>query len=183
MTKVRHHIVKDEIQVQMSLRKVNRLAGGDVKISSHFVDSQCAVYTTRIVRFHRSDASFRHFHIQVLVCLVHDLSHRVIFLGEISIEMLHVLKVSLLLRTKFPPNIFLFDHTERECVLIRTIENVSSDVFARHLHRHVDVELQLCLNVGIGNEAELQRGGKIEVDFLVDHKHDKEARDERDCAA
>lgn len=138
----------------MSLGKVKTFASCDVKVTGNFVHRQRSVNSTSIVRLDRSETSLRHFGVKMFVSFVHDFSDRVILFGEIAVEVIHVVKVLPLLGTKIPPDIFLLYDTECKSVLIRAVEDVGSNILARHFHSHIEIELKLALNIHIRHKFE-----------------------------
>jgi hypothetical protein len=63
MREIGFHVVKQDIEVQMTLRKVKRLALRDMKVARDLVKLEAAVNSTRIIRLDRLYAPLRHLHI------------------------------------------------------------------------------------------------------------------------
>lgn len=52
-----------------------------------------------------------------------------VFLTQVTIQVLHVLKIGTLIRTQFPPRILFLENTEREHILIGRVQYVGSNIW------------------------------------------------------
>lgn len=94
---------------------------------------------------------------------------------QVPIQILDVLEVGSLGRAQIPPGVILLQDAEREHILVRRVEDVGADAFARCGHGDVDVDLQFGVHRCVRLELEHQITVHVPGYLFVQQEHDQKS--------